>query len=331
MKAKILHMLKNADQQWLSGEEICRRLDISRTAVWKHVHSLKQDGYQIQSQPRRGYQLVTSPDCLYPWEITPNLATNFIGHRVIHHHQLLSTNDEAKRLVREKMPPGTVVVTEEQIGGRGRLGRQWYGAKGRDIALSVLLYPTILPTEAPRFSMLAAVAVANALQETCGLGVGIKWPNDVLLQGRKVCGILVEMAAEMDRVKYIILGIGLNVNSTAEMWPEEIRNSTTSLCQQLGEPVNRVELVRSILSHLEKLYLQWSEEGFAPVMAAWRAWCISLQCSARVQTIHGEYTGWVEGVDDSGALLLRLEDGSVQSFLSGDVSLRPSCGQVFGD
>lgn len=329
MKSKILQMLKSADR--LSGEEISRRLDISRTAVWKHVHSLKEDGYQIQTQPRLGYQLITSPDCLYPWEITPNLNTNFIGKRVIHHHQLLSTNDEAKKMVRTKTSEGTVIVTEDQIGGRGRLGRQWYGVKGMDIAFSVVLYPKIMPTEAPRFSMLAAVAVANAIEQTCGLRVGIKWPNDLLVDGRKVCGILVEMGAEMDRVKYIVLGIGLNVNSTAEMWPDKIKSNTTSLCQQLGAPVNRVELLRSILCHLEELYLQWRKEGFAPVMAAWRSCCVSQQCPARIQTIHGDYTGWVEGVDDSGALLLRLEDGTVQSFMSGDVSLRPSGSQPFGD
>lgn len=329
MKTKILQMLKTGGI--ISGEEISRRLDISRTAVWKHIQSLKEDGYQIISQPRSGYRLTASPDRLYPWEITPHLQTQLLGKRLIHHQQLLSTNDAAKGLARENTPEGTVVVAEEQIGGRGRLGRKWYGAKGQDLAFSVVLYPTLMPAEAPRFSMLAAVAVAEAVKQTCGLQVGIKWPNDLLLAGRKVCGILVEMGAELDRVKYLVLGIGLNVNSTLAMWPEEIKDSTTSLRQQLGAPVNRAVLLSSILWQLEKLYLQWRNEGFASVMAAWRSWCVSQHCAARVQTIHGEYTGWIEGIDDNGALLLRLDDGRVQGFMSGDVSLRPLGSQSFGD
>lgn len=322
MKASILQMLKTTQRQWLAGPDICRRLNISRTAVWKHIQNLKQDGYQIQTEPRRGYQLIASPDCLYPWEIASSLKTEFIGQRIIHHQQLSSTNDEAKRLARDKTPAGTVIVAEQQTGGRGRMGRRWYGAGGKDIALSVVLYPTILPAEAARFSMLAAVAVARAIKQTCNLPVEIKWPNDLLIAGRKLCGILVEMSAEMDGVKYLVLGIGINVNATAALWPQEIKNKTTSLYQQVGTEVSRVDLTQNLLYQLERLYLQWQNEGFAPIMGAWRADCVSQQCFGRITTAQGQYTGWIEGIDDSGALLLRLPEGTIHTFMSGDVSLR---------
>lgn len=322
MKTDVLHILKQNQYQWISGEDICRQLSVSRTMVWKHIRSLKQDGYDIETQPRLGYRLVSTPDRLYPMEILTGLNTNFMGQRVLHHHTLTSTNDEAKKLARQGVRQGTVVVAEQQTAGKGRLGRQWYSNAGEDVLLSVILHPNINPAQTPQVSMLAAVAVARAVEKTCGIQVGIKWPNDLLVQGKKICGVLVEIGAEIDRVKYVVLGIGINTNSLAALWPDVIRDNTTSLREECGEKVSRVELVRAIMEELEYLYNTWQQEGFNTILKTWRTWCVSQHCQARVETLQGSYHGWIEGVNNNGALLLRLSDGSIQSFLSGDVSLR---------
>jgi BirA family biotin operon repressor/biotin-[acetyl-CoA-carboxylase] ligase len=322
LKDKVLRILKSAQQEWTSGEEICQQLNVSRTAVWKHIRTLKQAGYQIDTQPRLGYRLVITPDYLYPAEIKAGLNTSFIGQNIIHFPQLPSTNDYAKKIARDGVAPGTVVVTEAQVAGKGRLGRQWCSLPNQDVALSVLLYPNISPMETPKFSMLAAVAVAKGIEKACDIKAGIKWPNDLLINGKKVCGILVEIGAEMDRVKYVVLGIGINVNSSAEVWSDDIKFKTTSLKEQKGITVNRVDLVRSILTQLEETYLGCQKHGFDPVLDEWRSWCVTQQCQARVETINGSFTGWIEGIDNSGALLLRLDDGTLKNFTSGEVSLR---------
>ncbi|MTI82165.1 MAG: biotin--[acetyl-CoA-carboxylase] ligase [Firmicutes bacterium] len=322
MKKNVLNILKTSGSQWVSGEDICRRLSVSRTAVWKHIKSLNRDGYYIETQPRRGYRLVTVPDLLYPNEITSGLNTKFMGQEVIHYQQLLSTNDEAKKLASQGAGEGTIVVAEQQIGGKGRLGRKWHSANASDIMFSLILRPNINPAETPQVSMLAAVAVAKAIGKTHVVKPRIKWPNDLLINGSKLCGILVEISAEADRVRHVVLGIGINVNSTQEDWPDEIQHKTTSLREETGEIQSRHDLIKNVLYELEELYLLWQHQGFADVLKLWRQWCVSQRCQARVETIRGSFSGWIEGVNTEGHLLLRLNDGEVKTFSSGDVSLR---------
>ncbi|MBM7856039.1 BirA family biotin operon repressor/biotin-[acetyl-CoA-carboxylase] ligase [Desulfohalotomaculum tongense] len=322
MKKEVLNILKSNHSQWVSGEDMCRRLGISRTAVWKHIRNLKQDGYRIETQPRMGYRLVGVPDLLYPAEVVEGLNTKYFGQKIIHYQQVESTNEEAKKLAVRGVEQGTVVIAEQQAGGRGRLGRRWHSAFGKEIMFSVVLYPNINPAETPQVSMLAAVAVARAIEKTCAVRAGIKWPNDLLVSDKKVCGILVEIGAEVDRVKYVVLGIGINVNSTKQDWPVEIEHKATSLREERGTAVSRLKLMRSVLEELEQLYEVWQQQGFAPILRQWRAWCVSQHCRARVETIRGSYSGWIEGVNNNGELLLRLSDGSIHTFNSGDVSLR---------
>lgn len=322
MKGNILKVLKTNKNEWVSGEEICRHFSISRTAVWKHIKALKQEGYEIETQPRRGYRLINTPDVLYPLEVGNNLNTNIFGSKIIHHHQLTSTNEEAKKMAAQGVQEGTVVVAEQQVGGKGRLGRKWFSQAGKDILFSVILYPNLSPGEIPQICMLSAVAVARAIENTCSLRSGIKWPNDLLIDGKKICGILVEIGAEADRVRYVVLGIGINVNSSFSDWPKEIREKTTSLKEAGGLPVARVKLFQEVLRQLERLYIKWQQDGFEPILKQWRTWCISQHCHAKVETIRGSYHGWIEGVSNSGALVLRMDDGSLRTFLSGDVSLR---------
>ncbi|MCD5406832.1 MAG: biotin--[acetyl-CoA-carboxylase] ligase [Desulfotomaculum sp.] len=321
MKDKILNILKANRSEWTSGADICRRLAVSRTAIWKNIKNLKQAGYNIETQHRLGYRLVEIPDFLYPAEITAGLATKCLGQQVIHYHQENSTNEAAKKLARQGAEQGTVVVAEQQSSGKGRMGRHWHSAAGADVLFSIILYPEISLAEIPQISMLAVVAIAKAVEKVCAVQAGIKWPNDLLVNGQKLCGVLVEMAAEADRVRYVVLGIGINVNSLPLQWPEEIRSKTTSLRAECGQEVSRVKLIQAVLEALELLYDQWHQQGFAPISKLWRTWCVSQHCPATVKTIQGNYTGWIEGVSDSGALLLRMDDGRVKTFLSGDVSL----------
>ncbi|MBO8136983.1 MAG: biotin--[acetyl-CoA-carboxylase] ligase [Desulfotomaculum sp.] len=322
MKDKILNILKKQKDQWVSGEDICRRLNVSRTAVWKHIRTLKQQGYEIETQPRRGYRLITVPDLLYPQEIAEGLKTKFIGKKIIHRYRVDSTNDAAKELARNGAKEGTLVITEQQTSGKGRLGRRWHSAYGKDILMSVILRPEINPAEIPQVSMMSAVAAARAVEHTCQLEPGIKWPNDLLVEGRKLSGILVEMGAEIDRVKYVVLGIGINVNSTSSDWPDDIKHKTTSIHQVKGTAVSRLKLLQNLLEELEQLYEIWQKQGFQPILELWRQLCVSKNCPARVDTIRKSYTGWIDGVNENGELLLRLDDGKIIPFSSGDVSLR---------
>ncbi|WP_031517128.1 biotin--[acetyl-CoA-carboxylase] ligase [Desulfofalx alkaliphila] len=322
MRDKVLHTLKKNKGRWVSGEDICKQLAISRTMVWKHIGSLKEQGYQIETQRRLGYRLLKSPDILYPQEIYAGLNTKLMGSKIIHLERVDSTNEVAKGLARQGAEEGTVVIAEEQNCGKGRLGRHWYSAAGKDIVFSVLLKPKISLSETPQVSMLAAVAVARAMEAVCDTKVGIKWPNDLLINNKKFCGILVEIGAEIDCVRHVVLGIGINVNSLADNWPREIRGHTSSLRAEVGEKLSRVKVLQAVLKELDHLYSVWKEEGFAAILKLWRTWCISQHCNARVETLQGSYTGRIEGVNNTGELLLRMSDGSIRAFSSGDVSLR---------
>ena len=322
MKYKILDILKTHHGKWVSGEKICKILNISRTAVWKNINSLKKDGYEIATKRHIGYKLVYIPDILLPHEIKSGLNTKYIGGEVIYYNSIDSTNDAAKKIAGEKKAHGTVVVAEKQTRGKGRMGRQWFSALGRDLLFSVILYPKASVVKVAQISMLAAVAVTEALNKTFGVKSGIKWPNDLLVDGKKICGVLLEMSAEADCMRYVILGIGINVNSDKSDWTNEIIDRTTSLKLVLGKNISRVEVLKSVLEELELWYEKWCDFGFDPVLDKWRALCVSQKKRATVKTLEKEYIGWIEGIDDEGALVLKLDDGTKKVFFSADVSLR---------
>lgn len=320
MKNYVLGLLRENYPNFISGEEVCRSLGVSRTAVWKHIQSLRAEGYEIDSQTHSGYRLVAVPDRLYPQEIDFGLETEFLGRNVSYFDKTGSTNREAKELAGKGAPEGTLVVTEEQTGGRGRLGRGWFTPYALGIWCSLILRPEVHPTEAPPVTMLAAVALARAIKDSTGIAVGIKWPNDLLVQGKKICGILTEMNAEMDRVNYLVVGMGINVNIVE--FPEELKEIATSLKIEAGTHLSRRLLLQKLLLQFENLYKLWLIEGFKPVLKDWKEKCVTLNCPVRVTSARESWEGWAEDVDDTGALLLRLPDGSLRQVLAGDVSLR---------
>ncbi|MCL0101129.1 biotin--[acetyl-CoA-carboxylase] ligase [Peptococcaceae bacterium] len=322
MKDKILDILKRHYGEWVSGERICKDLNISRTAVWKKINALKEEGYEIETKHHMGYRLVRIPDLLLPYEIKSSLDTKYIGREVVYYDSIDSTNDAAKEMAERRREHGTVVVTEKQTRGKGRMGRRWVSKACKDVLFSVILYPKIGLAQIAQISMLAVVAVAEALERNFGVKSGIKWPNDLLIDAKKVCGVLLEISAEADCVRYVVLGIGINVNSDESDWPNEIIDRTTSLKLVMGENVSRVKVIRAVLEELELWYEKWRALGFEPILRKWRTWCVSQKCYATVKTLEGEYNGWIEGVNDEGALILRLDDGTKKVFLSADVSLR---------
>lgn len=321
-KQQVLGELRKRKGEYVSGEELSRRLGLSRTAVWKHIKALQRDGYQISACTRRGYALLTVPDRLYPEEVYAGLKTAWMGRTFYYYEEVGSTNQVAKELAERGAPEGTAVVAEAQTSGRGRLGRGWLSPARKGIWLSLILRPRVAPWQLPQLSLLAAIGVVSAVKELTGLKVGIKWPNDILSRGKKLCGILTEMRAEVEITQYVILGIGLNVNLDMEDFPENLRPSATSLKLELGREVPRLPLLKSLLYHLEGWYETWEKEGFTPIRESWKEASITLGRLVRVEAGHKIFEGVAVDIDEEGRLLVQDADGNLQRFTYGEVSLK---------
>ena len=323
LRSRILELLRKAGEAYMSGEEIAGKLGVSRTAVWKHVKELREAGYKIKSRSRSGYTLEETPDCLLPGEIKNGLRTRFVGKDIVFFEEVDSTNRVAKQLAQKGAAAGAVVVAEAQGKGRGRLERPYFSPAGKGIWFSVILRPHILPQEAPKCTLLAAVAVAMAMKRF-GLKAEIKWPNDILHEGKKLTGILTEMSAELDRVNYIVIGTGVNVNMEEKDFPEELRGKATSLAIMKGEKLPRVAFFQAVLEALDELCIVLEEDGFAPIVARWREYAVTLGQDVHVigATGRGSFDGRAVDIDEEGALLVETADG-VRRVLAGDVSIRP--------
>ncbi|MCL0087784.1 biotin--[acetyl-CoA-carboxylase] ligase [Dehalococcoidia bacterium] len=316
MKETILHTLRHGGR--ISGEELGQALGISRTAVWKHITALRREGYRIESSPGKGYSLVSTPDSLLPEEIKAGLRTNLLGQQIAYHRELTSTQDAAKALAAQGANEGTIVVAETQAAGRGRIGRGWASPPG-GVYLSIILRPAIKPSEALRFPLIAGVAVAQAIEQLTGLKPRLKWPNDVILEGRKAGGILSEMSAEMDRINYIVIGMGINVNTERAHFPEEIAGIATSLREECGKEVSRVQLVQEILAQLESLYEDFQISGFEPIRERWKALSNTIGARVSVRGEREQVEGAAIDIDEDGALILRKANGALERVIAGDV------------
>jgi len=322
MDDEILQLLRKHPSAFLSGQEISRRLKVSRTAVWKRLRRLRTLGYEIEASTRSGYRLIQSPDLLTPSEINPILKTKWMG-RTIHHFQTLdSTNSEAYQLALNGAKEGEVVISESQKKGRGRLGRQWFSPPFLNLYLSVILRPKISPHQASLITLMAAVATADAIQKFSGLLPLIKWPNDILLRGRKVAGLLNEIHSEMDRIHFVILGIGVNLNMDEKMFSKEIRAVATSLKIEMGQKVSRKTFLQFFLQELEKWYSIFLEEGGAVILKAWRDRAHIKGRQVKVTSFGETVAGIAIDVDSDGALILETEDGKQKRVVAGDIEYR---------
>ena len=318
---QILDAFRGEEGKIISGEELSLLLNVSRTAVWKHIKALRLLGYQITSLPSQGYRLLSSPDILLPEEIMSGLGTSRVGKRILRLNNIGSTNTEAFRLAEEGAEEGTVVIADTQQKGKGRLGREWFSPPGVNIYCSVILRPSIPPVSAYQLTFLSAVAVARAVEQTVPLHPRIKWPNDILLNGRKIAGLLNEMSAETEKVNFIILGIGVNLNMTTKQFPENLRHPASSLMLESGSEVGRKTFLKTLIKELDILYDCYLRHGDGPVREEWIQRCDMMEKSVTVSGPNTLISGTVTGVDEHGALLVRLPDGSVEQVLSGDVTL----------
>lgn len=314
MQKYIIDFLKK-HSDYISGEEISGVFKISRAAIWKYIHQLRLQGYDIVAVPHLGYKLVSCPDKLFSQEIQYELGTKIFGKKIFYEESLYSTMDTAFRLAVEGMPEGTVVCAETQTKGRGRLGRHWISPKGKGIYTSIILRPKISPMEVAKLTLLTGVAVAEAIAQQTQLEPRIKWPNDVLINRKKVVGILTEMNAEMDRIKYVIVGIGINVNTPANILPKE----ATSLKQEGLREFSRVKILQQVLREMEKWYLCLAEAGFDPILERWKELSCTLKGQVRLTDPKEEIVGEAIDIDKDGGLMIRTASGIVVRKMAGDV------------
>lgn len=313
-KDKILGKLISNKGIPVSGEKLASELSVSRAAVWKHIKALRTEGYMIDSSTNRGYSLAGAPDLLIPSEIKTGLKTGIIGKEIHYFRETESTNTRAREIA-HSVEEGTIIIAESQSGGRGRIGRKWLSPEG-GIWLSIILKPKIQPLHAARITLTAGLAVARTIQGF-GLEAGIKWPNDILIKGKKVCGILTEMEAELDRIDYCVVGIGIDANVDTELFPGEIRETSTSLKKELGHTVNRNEFVRRLLEEFEKEYLKFQGGDFSSILEEWRNMSETIGENVKVTTGSRTIYGEAIGVDNDGALILETHDGKLEKIVAG--------------
>ena len=314
MAKKILDFLKKKDS-YISGEEISHSLGISRSAIWKHIQELRELGYDIVAVPHLGYRLLAIPDRLFPSEISENLKTKFIGRKIFYYDTIASTMDRAIDLGMGNAPQGTIVIAETQTKGRGRLRRSWVSPRYKGIYFSLILKPKISPNQAPILTLLAAVSVCEAIKEISGLDVKIKWPNDILINHKKLGGILTELNAEMDEIRFVVIGIGLNINNDRR----SLIKGATSLKEEIKEELGRAKLLRKLLEKLEDNYRDLAEQSHRGIIEKWR--CLSSTLGKRVEIIshRKQLQGVAIDIDIDGGLLLRDDSGLIQKVMAGDL------------
>ncbi|WP_276351553.1 biotin--[acetyl-CoA-carboxylase] ligase [Cohnella caldifontis] len=314
----LLALLEEASGAYVSGEDISRKLNVSRTAVWKQIRKLEAEGYVIDAVPRLGYRLSGRPSRLSLHDLLPKLTTRSFGRNLKLYEEVGSTQDELRKLAAEGAPEGTLVIAESQTQGRGRMGRSWLSPPGKGVWMSLLLRPQVPLVFTPQLTLLAAVALSRAIVRVVPLDIGIKWPNDLLVNGRKISGILLESAAEDERLKYVAVGIGISANLDEEDYPEELRTKAVSLKTASGRPVDRASLIAAAMEEFENLYALYQQEGFAPIRMLWEAHSVTLHRPAALLTPQGVVEGVPEALDDSGGLKVRLKDGSLRTVYSAE-------------
>ena len=306
---------------YISGQQLCEQFQVSRTAIWKVIDQLKKEGYQIEAVRNKGYRLIESPDVMSKAEIDSLVDTKWAGKNVIYYDETDSTNNRAKEAGNNKEPHGTLFVADMQMAGKGRRGRVWKSPSGSSIYMTILLYPDIPPVKAPQLTLIMAIAVAEGIREVTGLETKIKWPNDIVVNGKKICGILTEMSTEIDYINHVVIGIGINVNM--ESFPEDIAKTATSLRIEAGKEFRRFELIAAIMEHFEKAYEAVCEAGsLEPIMEDYNRLLVNCGRRVRVLEPEHEYDALALGIDKTGELQVECEDGSRKSVFAGEVSVR---------
>ncbi len=313
-RSEIINAFKAANGKAISGEELGKELGISRTMVCKYIKGLKDDGYEISSAPKKGYVLKSVPKLLYPEEILSGLKTTLFGKNIHYYDEAGSSNDIAKKLA-PTAEEGTIIVVEQQTGGRGRLGRQWASPKG-GIWFSTILKPRIALSAASRLTLTFGLSVAKTLRQY-GFDAKIKWPNDVLVNGKKVSGILTEVDAEIDTVEFVVIGIGINANMSLKDIPEDLRENSTTLRDEGGKSIDRVEFLQKLLFEMEQEYIRFSTRPFSEIMEEIITLSDTIGREVTVSMPNRIAEGTVVGISKTGALLLKRTDGEIEEIIAG--------------
>ena len=316
---EILNLFRTTPDHYISGQKISYLLKISRAAVWKQVKALRELGFEIEAKHSLGYRLLAAPDLLLASDIENGLNCRLIGQTVVALTETDSTNAQARRLAEEGAIEGTVVVADRQSAGRGRLGRRWESPSGVNLYCSILLRPQIPVQQASQLTFLSAVAVAETLEKVCLLSAKVKWPNDILVNGAKISGLLNEMNAETELIHFVILGVGVNLNMLKKQFPESLNYPATSVLLETGKSVDRLMFLQTFLRCLEQYYAEFLEEGFTPIRQRWEDYCDTINKQVRVDQGSGSLYGTVVGLEPEGALRLQLDDGRIERILAGDV------------
>ncbi len=326
LKDDILEVLRNSTD-YCSGQEICERFGVTRTAVWKAVTRLKEEGYQIEARQNRGYRLLTEGDVMNETELREALKDDRFLQDISFFRQIDSTNLEVKRRAEQGAEGPLLIVADEQTAGRGRRGRSWSSPPGTSISMSLLLRPKIRPENASMLTLVCALAVAGGIAETTGLETAIKWPNDVVIHGKKICGILTEMNTELGEIGYVVPGIGINVNTTE--FPEEIRETATSLKIELGETVPRTPVVAAFVRCFAMYYQIFLEtEDLSALKPVYEKLLVNKDREVQVLDPAGAWKGVAKGITRTGELIVARDDGTLEEVRSGEVSVRGIYGYV---
>ncbi len=315
----ILALLREKGSDCVSGEDLSCRLGVSRSAVWKQIQALRRQGYRIEAAPARGYRLLEAPDLVTPAEIQAGLETRVVGRQIHYFATTDSTNLQAMHLGETGAADGAVVIADGQSAGKGRLGRHWVSPAGVNLYTSVLLRPPIELHRAPQLTFVSALASVRAIRDFCGLPACVKWPNDILIDGRKVAGLLNEMSAESERIHFVVLGIGVNVNMSAEQFPGDLRYPATSLRLEAGRNWSRAAFARLLYTYLDRYYRQFLVQGFAAIARQWEEFCPWQGRAIEVDRGSDRISGIFSGIDENGALLLATPEGNTVKIYSGDV------------
>lgn len=327
MKSKLLNFLKANKGRFISGEEIANELGVSRTSIWKIIKHMKEEGYKIESAPRKGYKLLIDEDIINTQELNLELSGTMYQDKVHYFEELDSTSTYAKKIATDDSESGTLVISEVQVDGRGRLGRNWQSPKGSGIWMSIILKPDLEPTKASKITQISAAALVLSINKMYNLDAKIKWPNDIVIDGKKVCGVLTEMNAELNHINYIVVGIGVNVNT--KEFSSELSEKATSLFMITSKESDRIPLIGEILRTFERLYNSYlAAYDFAEILNINKKHSATLNKEVIVSRRNDLVKGFAYDLNDEGELLIRKENGEIETIYYGEVSVRGINGYV---
>jgi len=319
IRKKLIAAFQNARGDFVSGQEIADVIGCSRTAVWKHIDELRKEGFVLEAIRKKGYRMVDTPERLTAEEILLGLKTEVIGRNIYLYDSVESTQKVAQQSAKKGAPEGTVFLAEEQTIGRGRMDRKWFSPKGKGVWMTLLIKPKIPIQQAPQLTLLTAVAVVQAIEHTSNVTPTIKWPNDILIHGKKVCGILTELEAESDHIQNIFIGTGVNVNQSENDFPDHLKGIATSIAIENGFLINRADYIQHFCYSFEKLYKVFLQQGFKPIKLLWESYSNSIGKNIVARTLKEKISGFAEGITDDGVLILREANGNVRKIYSADI------------